>query len=63
MITGLPNIAISIILIGAEAQSSPTSRLLEQAEWQTLVHLITLVDFVISKIDAEPKYPQTTPVL
>lgn len=62
IITGLPNIRISIILIGAEAQSSATSRPPEQAEWQTLAHLIILVDFVINIIDAEPKYPQITPL-
>lgn len=50
-------------MIGAEAQSSATSRPPEQIKWQTLAHLTILVDFVISTIDAEPKYPQITPVI
>ena len=51
-ITGLPNIRISTTLIGAEAQSSATSRPPEHTEWQIFAHLIILADFVISKTDA-----------
>lgn len=60
--TVLPNITISTILIGAEAQSSATSRPPEQTEWEILAHFIILTDFIIRRIDAERKYLQTNPV-
>lgn len=62
-ITGRPNIAIYNALNVAASQSSAMSRPSEQAEWQILAYLITLVDFVTNTKDAIPKYPQTTPAV